>query len=284
MINFAMRNIKIYFRDKSAVFFSLLSVFIIVGLYALFLGDVMTTGLGSLSNAQLLTDTWIMAGLLSVTSFTTTMGAFGTMVEDRVKKVFKDFAASPMKRSSMVGGYIISSFVIGILMCLVAFVLLDGYLLINDGVILGVTATLQVLGLIVLTTLANTSLIFFITSLFHSQNAFTTASIIIGTLIGFITGIYLPIGNFPEGVQMIIKLFPISYSASLFRQAIMAVPLADAFAGAPAEYLAGFNADMGVTFSFGSYVVTPLVSILILLGTAIVFYGLSLLTISRKQK
>ena len=284
MINFAMRNIKIYFRDKSAVFFSLLSVFIIVGLYALFLGDVMTSGLGSLPNAQLLTDTWIMAGLLSVTSFTTTMGAFGTMVDDRVKKVFKDFAASPMKRSSMVGGYILSSFVIGILMCLVAFVLLDGYLFINDGVIIGLTATLQVFGLIVITTLANTSLIFFITSLFHSQNAFTTASIIIGTLIGFITGIYLPIGNFPDGVQMIIKLFPISYSASLFRQVIMTAPLAEAFAGAPAEYLAGFSHDMGVTFSFGSYVVTPLVSILILVGTSIVFYGLSLLTVSRKQK
>jgi len=231
-----------------------------------------------------LTDTWIMAGLLSVTSFTTTMGAFGTMVDDRVKKVFKDFAASPMKRSSMVGGYILSSFVIGILMCLVAFVLLDGYLFINDGVIIGLTATLQVFGLIVITTLANTSLIFFITSLFHSQNAFTTASIIIGTLIGFITGIYLPIGNFPDGVQMIIKLFPISYSASLFRQVIMTAPLAEAFAGAPAEYLAGFSHDMGVTFSFGSYVVTPLVSILILVGTSIVFYGLSLLTVSRKQK
>ncbi|MCX5774780.1 MAG: ABC transporter permease [Firmicutes bacterium] len=284
MINFAMRNIKIYFRDKSAVFFSLLSVFIIVGLYALFLGDVMNQGLSNLPNPQMLTDTWIMAGLLSVTSFTTTMGAFGTMVEDRVKKVSKDFSASPMKRSSMVGGYILSSFVIGILMCLVSFVLLDLYLLINDGVILSLMVTLQVFGLIVITTLANTSLIFFITSLFHSQNAFTTASIIIGTLIGFITGIYLPIGNFPEGVQMVIKLFPISYSASLFRQVVMAEPLAVAFAGAPSEYLAGFNHDMGVTFSFGSYVVTPLVSISILLVTSAVFYALSLITVSRKQK
>ena len=34
------RNLLLFFRDKSAVFFSLLSVFIIIGLYALFLGDV----------------------------------------------------------------------------------------------------------------------------------------------------------------------------------------------------------------------------------------------------
>ena len=38
MSSFAIRNLKVFFRDKSAVFFSLLSVFIIVGMYALFFG------------------------------------------------------------------------------------------------------------------------------------------------------------------------------------------------------------------------------------------------------
>ncbi|HCD44303.1 MAG TPA: ABC transporter, partial [Lachnoclostridium sp.] len=37
---FIERNLKLFFRDRSAVFFYLLSVFIIIGLYALFLGDV----------------------------------------------------------------------------------------------------------------------------------------------------------------------------------------------------------------------------------------------------
>ena len=40
MINFANRNLKLYFRQKSAVFASLLGIFIIVVLYALFLGDM----------------------------------------------------------------------------------------------------------------------------------------------------------------------------------------------------------------------------------------------------
>lgn len=34
------RNLKIFFRDKSAVLFSLLAIFIIIALYAVFLGDV----------------------------------------------------------------------------------------------------------------------------------------------------------------------------------------------------------------------------------------------------
>ena len=33
------RNLKVFFRDRSSVFFSLLAVFIIIALYAVFLGD-----------------------------------------------------------------------------------------------------------------------------------------------------------------------------------------------------------------------------------------------------
>ena len=93
MLTFAQLNLKLFFRDKSAVFFSLLAVFIIIGLYALFLGDVWTDSLSDLANARQLMDSWIMAGLLAVTSITTTMGAFGVMVDDRSKKIDKDFAS-----------------------------------------------------------------------------------------------------------------------------------------------------------------------------------------------
>ena len=34
MILFAKRNLKVYFRDKGSVFFSILSVLIVIGLYA----------------------------------------------------------------------------------------------------------------------------------------------------------------------------------------------------------------------------------------------------------
>lgn len=94
--NIAVRNLKLFFRDKSSVFFSLLAVFVIIGLYVLFLGNMITSGLQWLGEgARFIMDSWIMAGLLAVTSLTTTMGAFGVMIEDRTKKVMKDFTASP---------------------------------------------------------------------------------------------------------------------------------------------------------------------------------------------
>jgi multidrug/hemolysin transport system permease protein len=99
---FIKRNLKLYFRDKSAVFFSLLSVFIIIALYAVFLGDAWMSGsMKQIENARELMNDWLIAGLLSVASVTTTMGAFGVMIDDKTRKIDKDFYSSPIKRSKI---------------------------------------------------------------------------------------------------------------------------------------------------------------------------------------
>ena len=77
------RNLLIFFRQKSSVFFSLLGVFIIIGLYALFLGDLMVKGMTGLKGSRFLMDSWIIAGILAVTPVTTSLGAMATMVEDK---------------------------------------------------------------------------------------------------------------------------------------------------------------------------------------------------------
>ena len=40
LTEFVKRNMKIYLRDRSAVFFSLMTMIIIIGLMLLFLGDM----------------------------------------------------------------------------------------------------------------------------------------------------------------------------------------------------------------------------------------------------
>ncbi|MDD2621285.1 MAG: ABC transporter permease [Syntrophomonadaceae bacterium] len=282
MMNFAKRNIMIFFKDRSAVFFSLLSVFIIIGLYVLFLGDVWVSSLPGIDNAKYLMNSWIVAGLLAVTSITAAMGAFGIMVEDKTKKIAKDFYASPLKRSSIIGGYLLSSLFIGVIMSIVALVLGEIYIIASGGELLPAVVVLKLIGVLMITCLANTALVCFMVSFFNSQNAFTTASTIIGTLIGFITGIYLPIGNLPEAVQLVIKIFPLSHGAALLRQIMMDEPISAAFANVPSGYIEGFKEAMGVVYRFGDYTVTPWVSLEVLILTAVIFYMLAMLNIRRK--
>lgn len=284
MINFGIRNLKVFFKDKAAVFFSLLAVFIIIGLYALFLGDVWTSNFEGTPGIRYLMDSWIVAGLLSVTSVTTTMGAYGIIVEDKTKKKDKDFIASPVKNSSLVGGYIFGAIIIGLVMCLVTLLLAEIYIVANGGQWISVPVLIKTLGLIVLSTVVNSSIVLFVVSFFKSANAFATASTIIGTLIGFITGIYLPIGTLPDAVQWIVKCFPVSHSAVLFRQVLMEAPMAASFAGAPEQMVTEFRQLMGVEFEYSGNVASPLASAVILLVTAAIFYGLSVLNLSRKRK
>ena len=278
------RNLKVFFRDRASVFFSLLSVFIIFVLYVLFLGDVWTNELPKVPGARALTDSWIMAGILAVTSMTTVMGAFGTMVDDRVHNIIKDFGASPISKGKIAGGYVLSSFIVGVLMSLIAFALSEGYVVARGGALLSPAATIQVLRLILLSTLCNTAMVSFLVSFFKSVNAFATASSILGTMIGFLTGIYLPIGMLPAAVQAVIKVFPVSHAALLMRGTMMAVPMQQVFGSAPEAMVHGFEDQMGLAFRFGGEPVSVLTSLLILVGTTAVFYVLSIIRFSAKSR
>ena len=284
MINFMKRNLLVFFKDKASVFFSLLSVFIIIGMYALFLGDVWTSGMQDITGARNIMDCWIVAGLIAVTSVTTTMGAFGTMVEDKSKKIIKDIRSSPMPRVNIAGGYILSAFVIGVIMCVVALVLCQLYLVSEGGAVFTGIQLVKIFGLILLSTFSNTALVLFFVSFFQSNKAFSIASTIIGTVIGFLTGIYIPIGQLPEGVQTVIKVFPPSHSALLLRQVIMEDAIKTGFAGAPASVVSDFKEMLGVTFQVGGKAVEPLTSILILIVSGFFFLGLSMLSLSRKKR
>ncbi len=284
VIKFAIRNLKIFFRDRAAVFFSLLSALIIIGLYVLFLGDMLTSGMKAIPGSRFLVDSWIMAGLLSVTSITTTMGAFGIMVEDKHKKTVKDFTASPVRRSTLAGGYVISSFIIGVVMTVITFALAEGYIVIYGGQLLDTARLVKLLGVMLLSVISSTAFVFFLVTFFKSNNAFATASMLLGTLIGFLTGVYIPVGELPEAVQYVIKFFPVSHASLLFRQVMMEAPLQTAFAGAPVQIVKDFRESMGVSYSFGGVEASTALSLWVLAGTAVLFFLLATWNLSRKSK
>ena len=281
-----LRNLRVYFRDKASVFFSLLSVLIIILLYALFLGDAWSSGsfFQGRAGVKNMMDSWIMAGLLAVVSVTSTMGAFGIMVEDKSRKIMKDFASSPLSRAGLTGGYILSAFLIGLLMSLVTAVFAVIYMVARGGAFPGLPALGKTMLLIIISSLSNTSLVLFLISFINSVNAFSTASTLIGTLIGFLTGIYMPIGQLPEAVQTIIKVVPTSHAAALLRQTLMEEPLQKVFAGAPAEMVNAFKETMGVTLSVASQPLTPMTHVLVLTASFVIFSLLSLWSLSRKKR
>ena len=284
MIAFAKRNLKLFFRDKSSVFFSLLSVLIVLGLYVLFLGDQLVSSMKDITGANRLMDSWIMAGILAITPVSTTLGSFGTIVSDKSKKIDKDFRSSPIKNRSLAAGYIISSFCIGCIMSLFALAVIEIYFACKGYALLSGLQFLQTLGVMLLSVLTSSAMMYLVVSLFHTQNAFATASTIIGTLIGFVTGIYLPIGSTDQSVQYVIEFFPISHAASLFRKILMADPMTESFKDAPDNIITDFKREMGVEFRAFDHTFTSLESIGYLLLAAVVFYTIGIIITAKKKK
>ncbi|GAA6310596.1 ABC transporter permease [Intestinibacter bartlettii] len=284
MISFVSRNLKVFFRDKTAVFFSLLAVLIVLGLYIFFLGDVWVDSFPNIKGVKNLMNCWIIAELIGVTSVTANMGAFGTMIEDKSKNKIKDFYVLPIKKSKIVGGYIISSFIVGSMMSVVTLIISQIYLVYSGVDVLNFKELTEVFLIILMTSLSNSAMILFIVSLFSSEKAFSTASTIVGTLIGFITGIYLPISMLPDSVQIIVKLFPTSHGISILRQIFMKKQMDISFADVPTNYINEFKESMGVVYYINDKLVSNTTSIFILIASTIIFFFLAVLILYKKKK
>lgn len=300
MFTMAKRNIKLYFRDKSSVFFSLMGVLVIIVLNIFFLTENLTDAFGDVPHIKELVGTWLVAGIVAVATTTTALGALGTMIEDKSRKIYKDFYTSPLKRGSLAGGYILSCMAVGIIMSVISLAVGIGYIVSLGGDVPGGETIAKAIGIIVLAVLANGSFMFFVASLLRTSSAFSAFSTVVGTLIGFLTGIYMPVGNLPDGVQWAVKLFPCSYAASALRTVLMDDLLTETYSNieeVPTEVLAtmpedaalmttrtGFEQFMGVNFDFGDYATNLTTAIIVLAVTAAVFCGLSVLTVGRKNK
>ena len=283
MITLAMRNVLIYFRDTIGVFFSLLSVLLIIVLFVLFLGNTFSTDYGgNIEEVSEVVNNWIFAGILGVTTVTTTLGAFVVMVNDKVHHIYKDFYSTPVKRYRIVAGYALGAFIVGTIMSMIIFVVLISYNAVMGNHVMSALNMLITMGVLLLSVLLNAFMIFFFTMFVKTNQAFSAISTILGTLIGFMMGIYVPMGDLPETIQMLIRFFPQSHTTVLFRQLFVDGIAEEAFAHIPAEYMMEFQEAMGVIYVINGRQLTMLDSVLVLAGASILFFALSVWRMSRR--
>ncbi|MDD5936391.1 MAG: ABC transporter permease [Clostridiales bacterium] len=282
MITLTKRNLKLYFKDKGALFFSLLGVIVIFCLYIFFVGDSQDGDMANVANAQFIMDSWMMAGMIAAATMTTSMGAYNTMVTDKSHKNYKDLYASPLKRNSILGGYLFSGLAISIIMSLVTFLLAELYIVNNGGDLLNMGTAVKVIGVIVLTSLSSSALICFITSLIKTPNAFSNASIVIGTLIGFLVGAYVPLGHLPTAVQGVIKAFPCAHGAALLRQLMLGDAMETGM-HLDADKLSDIKKELGILFQYGDWTMNMTGHLIVIVASAVLFYALGVIRINRKK-
>jgi len=282
MFILAKRNVLIYFKDRAGVLFSLLSVLIVIALFVLFLGDNLTSYYEYVvEDASVVINYWIFAGILGVASVTTTLAAFSVMMNDKVHKTNKDFYTSPIQKSRIVAGYALGAFFVGSIMSIIIFIILIMYgALIGDQMMSALTI-LKVLAVLLFSVMLNAFMLFFMTTFIKTSQAFNAISTIMGTLIGFLMGIYVPIGSLPTSVQRIIQFFPQSHITMLFRQFFLEGISEDAFYSV--ELFEYFRESMGVVYVINDSQFTRLGSVLFLGVSALCFLILSIWRASKSM-
>lgn len=273
------RNCRVFFRDRTAVFFSLLSMLIVLMLTVVFLGRMNSENLVNMlaqyggerdtsldeQNAARLIQLWTWAGIMIVNAVTVTMSVIQVMVLDERGNKSTAFYVTPVKRSRLSLGYILAAWIAGSGMCFVTLLVGEIYFYIQGYTLLNATELVQLCGMILLNVFVYAALGYFLALLVRSASAWNGILTIIGTLVGFLGGIYLPMSMLSEKVQNVLKCLPVLHGASMMRQICTARAVSDTFKGLPEEAEGLFREWMGITLTWEGETI-PLGNQLLVLG------------------
>ena len=258
----SIRNLRLFVRDKALVFFSFLSVIIILGLYVLFLGDIQVQNIRSMIQMDIpeidaLVYAWMLPGLIAVASITLSLGNMGRLVDDAQGENLNDFLVSPLKRTQLILSYLISSIIITSFISVCMFALSIVIVKLKGGPWLNLEQILQSLGIIVLLIISSALLSLYIASWVKTQNTYGVVNSMVGTFIGFVTGAYMPMGIMPVFVQNMFNILPVSLGASLLRQVYLSPIFDTVFKNAPVEMLSEYRYFQGVDLKVFGRILTP---------------------------
>lgn len=220
------RNILVFLRDKTAVFFSFLSIIIMLVLYFLFLSKLYTQGLTGISDnlKTFLSTSQMMGGILVINTLSLSLGMMGNLVMDLETYKLDAFLVTPVKRSKIILAYYISSVIVTIVLSILIWFITILYVGISSSYWYDFKTISLVSLLIMFFTLISSSFMVLITSYLKSNNAFGTVAGILGTFVGFISGIYMPLENFSKSMRYVASLMPFTHMTIYLKSILLKVP------------------------------------------------------------
>jgi multidrug/hemolysin transport system permease protein len=285
----SLRNLKLFVRDKALVFFSFLSVIIILGLYVLFLGEIQVENIRQMIGMDIpeidaLVYAWMLPGLIAVASMTLSLGNMGRLVDDAQAENLNDFLVSPLKRWQLILSYLLSSITITSVISLFMFVLSIIIVRLKGGPWLNVEQIVQSLGIMLLLIISSALLSLYIASWVKSQNTYGVVNSMVGTFIGFVTGAYMPMGIMPVFVQNMFNILPVSLGASLLRQIYLKPIMDKVFNQAPIEMINEYRYFQGIDLKVFGYVLEPNFMLLAIFISIGLLFILNLVRFSKLSK
>jgi len=289
ILSLSIRNLRLFVRDKALVFFSFLSVIIILGLYVLFLGEIQVNNIRQsigmdIPEIDALVYAWMLPGLIAVASMTLSLGNMSRLVDDAQAENLNDFLVSPMKRWQLILSYLLSCITIITFMSVLMFILSIFIVKLKGGPWLNTEQIFQSLGVMFLVIISSALLSLYIASWVKTQNTYGVVNSMVGTFIGFVTGAYMPMGIMPIFVQNMFNILPVSMGGSLLRQIYLGPILDTVFKQAPAEMVLEYRYFQGIDLKVFGTILEPNTMLMGIIASIFILFILNFIRFSKLSK
>ena len=223
------RNILLFLRDRSAVFFSFLSTIIVVALYFLFIAKLYSEGLSENAGgvfSQKATDFMVylqmMAGVLILNSMSLSVGVFSTAAKDFESRRIDSFLLSPLPGASLLASYLAAGFLVSFLLNLFTWAASAVIIGLLTGYFVSLTVFLYAALILLAASAVSGAIMLFITALVRSSAAIGVINGIAGTFFGFLCGIYIPYSSLGSSTKAIGSFLPYSHLTIWLKQTVLA--------------------------------------------------------------
>jgi len=284
------RFIKLYYSDKMAVFYSLLGAIVVIVLYFLFLAKNQvdqilnqTNGLVGQKDVSYLVHSMILSGLLSVTSLTSVLGAYGTMVGDWETHIMMDFRSSPLKTWEYPIASALSSLLVGVFISGISFLVYGVGIYFVTGYAYSPNQTILTFLLILYTSMFSALLMGAVCSVIRTMRTYSGISLLVGTFIGFANGLYVPITTLSESVRNVVTVLPFIHTASLYREILCQGAINVVFKNAPEAVRNDYMRQIGLTLKLSGFQISHFFSMSYLFVISILSFFIMLISWTKKE-
>jgi len=243
------RNIKIFMRNRIQLVFTIIMPFFFLYVFsAIFKNEAIENPVN-----------YMLAGIVITTVFQTALTIASSTIDDIVSGFMKEVLVSPVKRIQIATGQLLSAATIATF---------QGIIILFIGYFIGLKFTtlktpFLVIGMMILVGLVFSGLGLFLAALIKNSQTFQVVITAISMPLTFLCGAYIPLSLLPKALKFLAYLNPMTYTTATFRTVILE----------KTDLSTQQLINEQLAFEFGSFVVTPLISLVIV----IIFGGIFLL-------
>jgi ABC-2 type transport system permease protein len=245
------RGLKAFIRNRIGLFFSLLFPFFFVYVFgAIFKNDFIENPIA-----------YMLSGVIIATVFESSLNLASSTVDDMVSGFMKEILVSPAKRISVAIGQLLSAATVATI---------QGVMILILGLFAGIKFTSLATPIFVLCAMITVGLVFsgvglFLATIVRSGQTFQIIKTAVTLPLTFLSGAYIPIDMLPNSLRYVAYINPMTYTTAFFRIIVL-------------EKTNLSTAELvkeGLAIDINGFIVTPMISFIIILSVGIIFLILS---------